>query len=148
MFPNGASFVVIFGVNAACGAVKRPVARGFRGVNQIAFATVSSRGTRFHPFVGIHAHHPAVAVGRDIGIAVKIVGHGKAFRQRGMIGHHIHIFQRLSFVAIGERRFQAIAGQQSLAFAVGILAEYLIVGAVFFGDKHNVLNVGKCIFSG
>ena len=145
--PNRAGLGIIFGINTARRAVERPVARCFGGINQVTFTTVSGGGARFHPFVGIHAHHPAVPVGRDISVAVKVVRHGKAFRQCRVVGHDVYIFQRLGFIAIGKRRFQTITRQGRLPFSVGILPQNLIVGAVFFGNKHNVFNVGEHTFS-
>ncbi len=73
---HGAGFVVIFPdkwlrtvhpVNTGC----------FRVKLKLSIPAISEGSAGFHPLIRIGIHQPAMSVGRDIRIHVKIVGNGK-----------------------------------------------------------------------
>ena len=90
---------------------------GTRSEVKIAAAiAVHRRPGLFYIVCGVCGHRPVVAVGADLGVDVEVIEQDKLARERVKVGRHLFAEERQAGIAVPLRH----------------VAEYLVIGAVFF----------------
>ncbi len=140
VLPHGACLIVIFRIDGA-GRTVHPVNTGcFRVKLKPSVSAITCCSAGFHPLIRIGIHQPAVAIGRYIGIHIKVVGNGKVAGNFKVVYHHICILHRVGSGAVGKRGIASVACQPGIALPFFNLPENFVIRTVFLRNKNNVFN--------